>query len=89
MPNYLDYTGEGVRLTEERIEHILTSHPEMKPYMDAVPEVLSDPHRITSDPDPSVQRYYRLYGTKYVCVVVKKTPGDAFVVTAHPSRRIR
>ena len=45
-------------------------------------------HVITSLSDPSVRLYYRyrprtLVGGKYVCVVVKTTSADAFVLTAY------
>jgi len=44
--------------------------------------------------DPQARLYYRFYfgtlvGNKYVCVVVKVTDTDAFVLTAYLTDRIK
>jgi len=83
-----DYQGKNVRLTDERLQHIL-EHPEMVNMESAVEDTLRKPQlvvRSTSDETASLNyRYY--YGTevgdKWLCVVVKYAIDDAFVLTAY------
>lgn len=83
-----DYTGAAVRLTAERRAHIL-GHPEMTGLEAAMVETLRAPERvIKSLSDPSAALHYRFYfgtrvGDKWLCVVVKYTKLDAFVLTAY------
>ena len=83
-----DYEGRTIRLTDERLKHIL-EHPEMKRMSRAIEETLSNPERvIQSMIDPDAHLYYRFYigtvvGDKYLCVVVKIQQQDAFVLTAY------
>jgi hypothetical protein len=89
-----DYAGREVRLTDERLEHIL-EHPEMREMKAAIDETLQRPERVVeSRTDRSVQLYYRLYfrtivGGKFLCVVVKTSSDDAFVITAYLTDRIK
>ena len=82
-----DYEGRAVRLTDERLAHIL-EHPEMSGMEDRIEETLKDPERvIESLSDPEAHLYYRFYlgtrvGDKHLCVVVKLAQNDAFVLTA-------
>ena len=84
----VDQQGRIIRLTDERLAHIL-EHPEMRSLESAIAWAVALPdHVVTSLSDPSVQLYYRyhprtLVGGKYVCVVVKTTSADAFVLTAY------
>ena len=83
-----DYRGLSIRLTEERLEHIL-EHPEMVGMEDKIEETLTRPERvIESLGDPEARLYYRFYqgtrvGDKHLCVVVKLTENDAFVLAAY------
>ena len=83
-----DYEGRAVRLTDERLAHIL-EHPEMSGMEDRIEETLKDPERvIESLSDPEAHLYYRFYlgtrvGDKHLCVVVKLAQNDAFVLTAY------
>lgn len=83
-----DYQGLAVRLTDERLSHIL-EHPEMVDRQCAIAETLKHPALvIQSMSDDAAHLYYRFYagttaGDKFVCVVVKIRPGDAFVLTAY------
>jgi hypothetical protein len=62
---------------------------------DTIGEALMHPDRVVeSVGDPSVRLYYRFYektmvGRKYVCVVVKVTNRDAFVLTAYLTDRVK
>lgn len=83
-----DYEGRAVRLTDERLAHIL-EHPEMVGMEDRIEETLAAPERvIESLGDPEARLYYRFYlgtlvGDKHLCVVVKMAQNDAFVLTAY------
>ncbi len=83
-----DYNGIAVRLTDERLNHIL-EHPEMANHKDSIAQTLKEPDIvIQSLSDDESRLYYRFYqkllvGDKYLCVVVKFSADDAFVVTAY------
>ncbi len=83
-----DYQGRAVRLTEERLAHIL-EHPEMAALEAALTETLAHPALVVqSRSDPTAELSYRFYlgtrvGDKWLCVVVKYAPDDAFVLTAY------
>jgi hypothetical protein len=84
----VDYQGLAVRLTDERLAHIL-DHPEMVNLEAAISETLNHPTLvIQSISDEAARLYYRFYsgtrvGDMFICVVVKVKPGDAFVLTAY------
>lgn len=88
MRTFRDYEGRLIRLTDERLAHIL-EHPEMQGMEDRIGQTLLRPERvIESHSDPQARLYYRMYvtmrvGDKYLCVVVKVTENDAFVLTAY------
>ncbi len=83
-----DFQGPSVRLTDERLAHIL-GHAEMAGMEAVIGETLLRPQRVVqSVSDPLARQYYRFYfatmvGNKYVCVVVKLTGADAFVLAAY------
>ena len=83
-----DCFGRSVRLTEERLAHIL-EHPEMVGMEDELARVLQSPSEVRlSRSDDNVKLFYEFYtqtqvGGKWLCVVVKYGPGDAFVITAY------
>ena len=83
-----DYRGQTVRLTDERLDHIL-GHPEMKSLEAALIEALARPELVVrSTSDSRAVLNYRLlndtvFGVKWMCVVVKHREDDAFVLTAY------
>ncbi len=83
-----DCFGHPVRLTDERLAHIL-EHPEMKTMGAEIERVLLEPQLVRrSRSDESVRLFYEYYartivGGKWLCVVVKYAEADAFVVTAY------
>ncbi len=83
-----DYEGRAIRLTDERLAHIL-EHPEMQGMEDRIEQTVRAPERVLESlSDPQARLYYRLYlgtrvGDKHLCVVVKLTDNDAFVLTAY------
>jgi hypothetical protein len=96
MPILLDYQNREVRLTEERLAHIL-DHPEMVGMEAQIADTLKHPQLVRqSRSDESAALFYRFYtqtaiaeggsstiGDKWLCVVVKYLPDDAFIVTAY------
>ncbi|MBV8356564.1 MAG: hypothetical protein JO189_01305 [Deltaproteobacteria bacterium] len=88
MQVIIDHQGLHVRLTDERLAHIL-DHPEMAGLEEKISETLAHPVLvIKSISDGAARLYYRYYsgtrlGDKFVCVVVKVTESDAFVLTAY------
>jgi|SRR6185295_11536335 len=89
MPEFVELRGRTIRLTEERLAHIETDHPEMTGQIDRVQETLKQPERIVlSSSDANAELYYRLYAetpvtTKFMCVVVKDSEDNGFVITAY------
>jgi hypothetical protein len=83
-----DCFGRKVRLTDERLAHIL-EHPEMIGLAEEVELVLRQPLLVRcSRTDDAVRLFYEFYaetivGGKWLCVVVKYSESDAFVVTAY------
>jgi hypothetical protein len=94
MHLYLDYQSRRIRLTEERLAHIL-EHPEMKDVEPRIEQTLAKPERvIESLSDPQARLYYRYcvgtrIGNKHLCVVVKISEADAFVVTAYLTDKVK
>ena len=92
----LDYQGRAIRFPEERWQHIISSHPEMTVMEETIAETLLTPDQIRRDVvDPvTVRLYYKWfpgtpYGDKWVKVAVKFLNGDAFVLTALSTGRIK
>ena len=88
MPILSDHQDKPVRLTEERLAHILT-HPEMVGMESQIADTLKQPQLVRkSRSDDSAELFYRFYtqtaiGDKWLCVVVKYLSDDAFIVTAY------
>lgn len=88
MKTLQDCFGHSVRLTDERLAHIL-EHPEMKDMGGDLERVLRQPELVRrSRSDAAVRLFYEFYaqtigGGKWLCVVVKYAEKDAFVVTAY------
>jgi hypothetical protein len=83
-----DCFGHEVRLTDERLAHIL-QRAEMAGMEEDIERVLQFPMEVrVSLSDESVRLFYEFYaqtrvGGKWLCVVVKYSPDDAFVITAY------
>jgi len=88
MKTLKDCFGHKVRLTDERLSHIL-EHPEMKGMAAEIRRVLVRPQLVRrSRSDEAVRLFYEFYaqtivGGKWLCVVVKYAENDAFLVTAY------
>ena len=95
MRRYTDERGNEVRLTDERLRHILRGHPEMAFQLHRFAETLSGPDAMRpAKSSPTVELYYRLYPdlrgrNRYVCLVVKRESSYSFILTAYLDRRIK
>lgn len=89
-----DYYNRDVRLTDERLMHIL-EHPELMSMEMAIEETLRAPEFIIQSlTDLNAEPNYRFYfgtqvGDKWLCVVVKHDKNDAFVLTAYLTDKIK
>lgn len=74
-----DCFGRSVRLTDERMTHIL-QHQEMVGMQEEIERVLQSPAEVrVSRSDDTIQLFYEFYaqtlvGGKWLCVVVKYSP---------------
>lgn len=84
-------TGLTVRTTDSYWERIITfKHPSMRDRLEAVKETLATPTEIrVSLKDENVLLYYRPFGLYFICVVVKRTNGDGFIVTTYLTDKIK
>jgi hypothetical protein len=84
----IDCFGREVRLTDERLAHIL-GHREMTEMEAEIELTLRQPKLVRSSrSDLEVGLFYDFYpdtlvGSKWLCVVVKYKKNDAFVITAY------
>lgn len=89
-----DCFGRSVRLTDERLAHIL-QHPEMAGLEDEVTRALRSPVEVrVSRTDEAVRLFYAFYtqtsvGGKWLCVVVRYSSDDAFVITAYLTDKLK
>ena len=94
MKILLDYQDVSIRLTDERLDHLL-QHPEMMELEMAIAETVLRPQQVVESLTDSLARlYYRFYtgttvGDKYLCVIVKVVGDDAFVLTAYLTDKVK
>ena len=88
MPRFEDNRGRLIRLSDERLDHLESQHPEMAGQLDRIVNTLADPDRIIrSRTDASVELFYKYYAStpvsmKFLCIVVKHSNDDNFIITA-------
>jgi hypothetical protein len=89
MKPFKDLQGRSIRLTQQRLEHLESDHPEMLDQIDRIEQALQKPDTIIrSKTDSHVELFYRLYKStpvteKYLCVVIKSSTENPFIVTAY------
>lgn len=95
MRRFTDERGNEVRLTDERLRHLMKRHPEMAFQMHRFSETLARPNAVRpSRSSQTVQLYYRLYPdlrgrNRYICLVVKRGTSYASILTAYLARKIK
>jgi hypothetical protein len=86
---FKDIQNRLIRLTDERHKHIESDHPEMTGQIEKIKDTLLNPDIIIrSRTDSEVELFYRYYDItpvteKYLCVVVKVSTDDLFIITAY------
>ena len=94
MKIFKDYAARKIRLTGNRLEHILT-RAEMEGQEDKISETLLIPDMIKkSKHDPVALLYYKLYAKtpvtrKYLMVAVKVENGEGFILTSFFTDKIK
>jgi hypothetical protein len=89
-----DCFDRNVRLTDERLAHIL-ERPEMRGMREEIICTLRAPAEVrVSRTDAAARLFYEFYsrtriGGKWLCVVVKYSTDDAFVITAYLTNKLR
>ena len=95
MRRFTDERGNEVRLTDDRLRHILRRHPEMAFQMHRFAETLASPDAVQpSRSNPTVQLYYRLYPdlrgrNRYICLVLRRETDHSFILTGYLGRSIK
>lgn len=92
MSIFLTIIGE-VELTAERKSHIILKHPEIKPHIKKISQLLSSPDTIRKSKfDPDALLFYKYFDKikdgKYINVTVKRGERN-FILTAYITDRIR
>jgi len=86
-----DKFGREVRITRERLNHIIITHPEMKEFENELSEVLRNPELVKKSVyDEEVLLYYKYFTSikKYITVVVK-IDTYSFMLTSYITDRIK
>lgn len=88
---YKSVLGKDIEITTERKKHILTFHPDLKPYFSKIKQILLKPDEIRiSKSDPKVLLFYRYFdkilGGKFI-VVTTKINQRSFILTAYLTKK--
>ncbi len=89
MHKFRDNQDRSIRLSEERLDHIQSVHPEMVSQFERISETLARPDRIIrSRTDALVELFYKHYPStpvfsKFLCIAVKVITDDKFIITAY------
>src|SRR5262245_36237176 len=95
MLHLQDIRSRAIRLTDERLQHLETDHPEMAGQVARIAETLAAPDGIVrSRTDVTVELVYKWYTStpvtaKFLCVIVKAIPDDPFMITAYHTDAIK
>ena len=95
MRRFTDEHGNEVRLTDERLRHMLRRRPEMAFQLHRLAGTLAEPDAVrVSKSGPTIGLYYRLYPdlrgrNRHLCLVVKRGNGYSFILTGYLDRRIK
>ena len=95
MRSITDYRGIAIRLTDERLEHMVSNHPDVSEHVADIDLVLGDPDIVVqSIDDEAAHLYYRAidladFGGVQMCVVAVVLSSSPFVLTAYFTDRIK
>ena len=90
---YQSSIQKRIILTEERKQHILDFHPDLKPYFNKISEILNKPDEIRkTNEDKNVLIFYKFYDKvlngKYIVVVTKINKRN-FILTSYLTDKIK
>lgn len=86
----ISINGVPIRLTDERWEHIVTGHSELKDLFDMVMNIIREPLSVRLGDNGELLAIQELEPGKYVVVVYREiSKKDGFVVTAFITKRIK
>lgn len=89
MIYFSDVNNRKIRFTDERRNHLEQNHPGMVEEERRIKETLESPDKIVlSKTDSEVQLFYKYFentpvNAKYLCVIVKSTNNDNFIITSY------
>ena len=95
VQSFTDERGKEVRLTDERLRHMLRRHPEMAFQLHWIADTLSSPDAVqVSRTSPAVRLYHQLYTdlrgrNRYLCLVVKRGDSYSLILTGYLTRKIK
>ena len=79
--------GARIKLTHDRIKHIIDKHPEVKPYLDEVAETVERPDLLIQGELGEIKAlkfYESLHvGSKYMVVPYREKGNEGFIITAY------
>ncbi len=90
LPNIIfkDEAGVEITLTQERWDHIVSRHPEVKAYYPSFSEVIKSPDVIIgSRIRKETELYHKKYDEYFLILVVDKK--KKFIVTAYLSSNVK
>ncbi len=84
---FQDFMKIYVRITQERIDHVIESHPEMKNYTNLIQKGIELPDFIYYSANSSyyilIKKFDDFIGENLI-LYIKKTNGDGFIISCHP-----
>jgi hypothetical protein len=89
MIYFSDVNNRKIRFTDERRNHLKQNHPEMVEEERRIKETLESPDKIVlSKTDSEVELFYKYFentpvNAKHLCVIVKTSGGDNFIITSY------
>ena len=93
---FADECGGEVRLSDDRLRHILQRHPEMAFQLHRIAETLASPDTVgprsplpRSDSTTDYTRTDLRGRNRYICLVVKSGTDYSFILTAYLGRSIK
>lgn len=84
---FQDFMNIFIRITQERIDHVIESHPEMKNYTNHIQKGIKLPDFIYYSENSSyyilIKKFDDFIGENLI-LYIKKTNVDGFIISCHP-----
>jgi len=77
----------SIRLTDERWNHIISEHAELKESQDVILETVANPEQILAGNDGEYLAVRAIETDKWMIVVYRELEEDGFIITAFWTRR--